>query len=112
LVLADNIFVNNTTKCEHDPRRGRRSFITGDYERYAELYFTTYEPGGRYGNLVLKGNVFVSGPRAEHAITFAAGGDTIIVADNVFSGEARTIFAAEGCSQVTIRNNTGLMEQP
>ena len=25
-VLADNIFVNNTTKCERDPRRGRRSF--------------------------------------------------------------------------------------
>jgi polygalacturonase len=34
-ILADNIFENNTTKCEPDPRRGRRSFVTGDYERYA-----------------------------------------------------------------------------
>ena len=25
-VLADNVFVNNTTKCERDPKRGRRSF--------------------------------------------------------------------------------------
>jgi len=90
-VLADNIFVNNTTKCEPDPRRGRRSFLTGDYERYAELYFTTHEPGGRYGNVTVRGNLFTSGLNAEHAITFAPGGDTILVTDNIFSGPVRDI---------------------
>ena len=105
LVLADNVFVNNTTKCERDPSRGRRSFVTGDYERYAELYFTTHEPGGRYGNVIIRGNVFVSGPHAEHAITFAPGGDTILVADNVFSGPVRDIAPAVGCERVTIRGN-------
>ena len=111
-VLADNIFVNNTTKCEPDPRRGRRSFVTGDYERYAELYFTTHEPGGRYGNVIVRGNVFTSGPSAEHALTFAPGGDTILVTDNIFSGPVRTFPAPQGCENVTVRNNAGLLPQP
>ncbi len=107
-ILADNVFVNNTTKCERDPRRGRRSFLTGDYERYAELYFTTHEPGGRYGNVTVRGNIFTSGPNAEHAITFAPGGDTILVTDNIFSGPVRDIAPAVGCGNVTLRNNVGL----
>jgi polygalacturonase len=107
-VLADNIFVNNTTKCEHDPRRGRRSFLTGDYESYAELYFTTHEPGGRYGNVVVRDNIFTSGPNAEHAVTFAPGGDTILVTDNIFSGPVRDIAPAPGCENVKIRDNLGL----
>jgi hypothetical protein len=107
-VLADNVFVNNTTKCERDPRRGRRSFLTADYERYAELYFTTYEPGGRYGNVTIRGNIFTSGAQAEHAITFAPGGDTILVTDNIFTGPVRDIPAATGSENVTIRGNVGL----
>ena len=105
-VLADNIFVNNTTKCERDPRRGRRSFLTGDYECYAELYFTTHEPGGRYGNVTVRGNIFTSGPNAKHAITFAAGGDTILVTENIFGGLVRDIAPADGCKNVTIRGNS------
>lgn len=111
-VLADNIFVNNTTKCEPDPRRGRRTFVTGGYERYAELYFTTHEPGGRYGNVTVRGNVFTSAPQAIHAITFAPGGDTLAVTDNIFSGPVRDIAPATGCDNVTIRNNLGLPNQP
>ncbi len=107
-VLADNIFVNNTTKGERDPRRGRRTFVTGDYERYAELYFTTHESGGRYGNVMVRGNIFASGSNAEHAIAFAPGGDTILVTDNLFSGPVRDIVTAPGCEQVTFRDNLGL----
>jgi parallel beta-helix repeat protein len=102
-VLANNIFVNNTTKCERDPRRGRRSFVTGDYERYSELYFTTYEPGGRYGSIAVRGNIFTSGSNSEHAITFAPGGDSILITDNVFNGPVRDIAPVEGCTNVTIR---------
>ena len=111
-VLADNIFVNNTTKCERDPKRGRRSFVTGDYERYAELYFTTHEPGGRYGNVTVRGNIFTSGPHAGHAITFAPGGDTILVTDNIFNGPMRDIAPAVGCKDVTILDNPGLEAPP
>ena len=105
LVLADNVFVNNTTKCEPNPHRGRRSFETGDYERYAEVYFTTHEPGGRYGNVTIRGNVFTSGPHASHAITFAPGGDTILVADNIFRGPARDVAPADGCTNIEFRGN-------
>lgn len=104
-VLADNIFVNNTTKCEHDPQRGRRSFLTGEYEHYAELYFTTYEPGGRYGNVTIRGNVFTSGSHASSAITFAPGGETLLVTDNIFHGPVRTIAPTIGCKNVMIRGN-------
>ncbi len=107
-VLANNIFVNNTTKCERDPRRGRRSFVTGDYEQYAELYFTTYEPGGRYGNVTIRGNIFISGPHATHAITFAPGGDCLLVADNIFQGPIRTIGPITDCRDVTTRGNAGV----
>jgi len=106
-VLADNVFVNNTTKCERDPRRGRRSFLTGDYEEYAELYFTTYEPQGRYSNVTVRGNTFISGDHASHAITFAPGGDTLLVSDNIFRGKVRTIAPAADCTNVTIRGNVG-----
>jgi hypothetical protein len=104
-VLADNIFVNNTTKCERDPRRGRRSFVTGEYERCAELYFTIHEAGGRYGNVIVRGNIFASGPNAEHAIQFAPGGDNILVADNIFSGPVRDIASLDGCENVVLRGN-------
>ena len=106
-VLADNVFVNNTTKCERDPLRGRRSFLTGDYEEYAELYFTTYEPQGRYSNVTVRGNIFISGDHASHAIKFAPGGDTLLVSDNIFQGKVRTIAPTTGCTNVTIRRNVG-----
>ena len=105
LVIADNVFINNTTKCEPDPRRGRRSFATGGYERYAEMYFTTHEPGGRYGNVIIRGNVFTSGSHATHAITFAPGGDAILVCDNIFAGLVRDVPAPAGSTNVTIRDN-------
>lgn len=110
LILADNIFVNNTTKCEPDPRRGRRSFVTGDYEKYAELYFTTHEPGGRYGDVTIRGNVFVSGDHASNAISFAPGGDTLVVEQNIFRGNVRSIATIKGCENITVQDNVGLSD--
>lgn len=105
LVLADNIFVNNTTKCEPDARRGRRSFYTGEYEKWSEVYFTVYEPNGRYGNVIVRNNLFTSGSHAEHAMTFAAGGDTILVADNILAGAVRDVVVSPDCKNVTVRGN-------
>jgi hypothetical protein len=104
-VLADNIFENNTTKCEANPQRGRRTFVTGDYERYAELYFTTHELNGKYGNVTIQGNIFTSGPKATEAITFASGGDNIIVKDNIFRGTVTTIAEPVDCINVIIEDN-------
>ncbi|MDP4658682.1 MAG: hypothetical protein NWS49_04965, partial [Opitutales bacterium] len=75
---------------------------------YAEMYFTTYEVGGTYGNVILKGNRFISGPNAKHAMTFMPGGSQIVIQGNRFEGPARDIPAAKGCSDVDISGNTGL----
>ncbi len=107
-ILSNNIFVNNTTKCEHDPKFGRRTFLTGDYEQYAELYFTTYEPNGTYGNVIVEGNLFLSGPNALHVITFAPGGDGVQVINNTFEGPVKTLPEPQGCTRVSIRDNQGL----
>lgn len=111
-VLADNIFVNNTTKCERDARCGRRTFITGDYEKYSEVYFTTHENGGRYGNVTIRGNIFTSGPHAEHAISFADGGDTILVTDNIFDGSVSDIVAGKECRDLIIEDNLERPKRP
>lgn len=108
LTMTDNVFERNTTKCEADPRRGRRSFVTGGYEEYAEMYFTTYEVGGTYGDVTLRNNRFISGPNAKHAMTFMPGGSQIIIQGNRFEGPVRDIPAAKGCSDVDISGNTGL----
>jgi hypothetical protein len=107
-ILADNVFVNNTTKCEADPKRGRRTYLTGEYEQYPELYFTTYEPEGRYGNVIIRGNIFVTGPEAAHAITFADGGDSVVIEGNIFSGPVRSLVLPPGAKEVLIRGNLGL----
>lgn len=108
-VLSNNIFVNNTTKCQPDPNFGRRTFITGNYEQYPELYFTTHEPNGTYGNVIVEGNLFISGPNAAHAITFAPGGEKLKVVNNTFDGPVRTIPEPLGCTNVSLQDNQGLL---
>ena len=58
--------------------------------------------------MLVRGNIFVSGPDAEHAVSFASGGDTITVSDNTFSGPVRDIQTADGCEKVVLRANAGL----
>ena len=108
LTMEDNVFEHNTTKCESDPKRGRRSFLTGGYEEYAEMYFTVYEPGGAFGSVVIRNNRFISGPNAKHAMTFMPGGTNIVIQGNRFEGPARDIPPVKGCSGVDISGNTGL----
>ncbi len=108
LLIEDNVFERNTTKCEADPQRGRRSFLTGAYERYPEMYFTTYEVGGAYGDVILRNNRFRSGPAASHAITFMPGGSRIAIQGNHFEGPVRDIPPMNGCVDVKISGNTGL----
>lgn len=71
--------MNHTTKSQWDPKRGRRCFLTCDYESYAELYFSPIEPEDTYGNVTVRENTFISGPNASHAITLAKGGRSLRV---------------------------------
>lgn len=103
-VLANNVFVNNTTKCEPQPGRGRKSFETGDYEDYPELYFTTHEPNGRYGNVIVRDNVFVSGEHSAFAIECQPGGQNITIRGNTFSGAVQSI-EHHGCKDLILEDN-------
>jgi Periplasmic copper-binding protein (NosD) len=107
-ILTGNIFVNNTTKCDPDPKRGRRSFLTGQWESYPELYFTTYRPDGHYGPVIVRGNIFVLGESAApDAVTFAPNGHDLQMTGNVFQGRPATIRVTPGSERVDIRENSG-----
>ncbi|HEY3897671.1 MAG TPA: right-handed parallel beta-helix repeat-containing protein [Chthoniobacter sp.] len=107
-VMTGNVFVNNTTKNEHNPHRGRRSYITGDYEQKPELYFTLYERDGSYGPVIVKDNIFVLGPECgSPAVTFAPNGKQLIFKDNVFRNGDALIQVDPSCADVDIRDNAG-----
>lgn len=108
LVIANNIFINNTTKSERDPLRGRKLLETGDYGRWPEMYFTTYEPNAEYGPVILANNLFTTGPECSDAIDFKPGGKNLVVTGNVFSGHRRTLVVEPGCDAPTLRDNIGL----
>ena len=107
LILKGNIFTNNTTKCHPDPWLGRRTYRTGDWESYPEIYFSVYEPGAQYGPVLLSGNVFNIGPEAMAAVQFECGAQDVIVEGNVFRGGSGNIIIDEPNPGVTIRANTG-----
>jgi hypothetical protein len=111
-VMTGNVFINNTTKNERDPHRGRRTFTTGDYEQKPELYFTLYERDGSYGPVIVKDNIFVLGPECgSPAVTFAPGGRQLIFKDNVFRGGGVTIQVDPSCADIDIRDNPGALLQ-
>lgn len=107
-VLAGNVFVDNTTKCTPDPRRGRRTYRTGGFETYAELYFTLHRPDGAYDSVIVRDNVFDTGPDCGAGISFAQAGSRITVTGNIFKGPGATVVVDPSCRDVTVAGNTGL----
>lgn len=106
-ILQGNIFINNTTKGEHDPDRGRRSHQAGDYLKYPELYFTQYEDDGQYGNVLVKDNIFITGEGASAVMTFSRGGSDISVDGNHISGAAKAIVLESGLRNARMGINPG-----
>ncbi|MFZ2641195.1 MAG: right-handed parallel beta-helix repeat-containing protein [Verrucomicrobiia bacterium] len=107
-ILQGNVFVNNTTKGESDPRRSRRSYETGEYRRWPELYFTLHEEKGSYGPVIVRNNVFALGEGcADEAVTFAPNGHDLRMSGNVFQNRAAVIRVDPSCSGVAIQDNAG-----
>jgi hypothetical protein len=106
LVMQGNIFINNTTKCEADPWRGRRTFVTGDWERYPEMYFTLHQKDGQYGPVILRDNIFETGPEAKAAIHFERNGHDVLVEGNLFRGAQRAVTVEAG-TEVIFGANPG-----
>lgn len=107
-ILANNVFVNNTTKGENALRRGRRSYETGEPRQFPELYFTLHEEDGVYGPIIVRDNVFQLGDSApDEAVTFAPNGRDLQMSGNTFPGRAITIAVDPTCEAVDIHDNPG-----
>lgn len=107
-ILANNIFVNNTTKNEDDPRRGRIAYQTGKPVCFPELYFTLHEEDGSYGPVIVRDNIFQLGDSApEEAVTFAPNGRDLQMSGNSFPGRNITIAVDPSCESVAIHDNPG-----
>jgi hypothetical protein len=108
LIIQGNIFVNNTTKCEPDAWRGRKTFKTGTWESYPEMYFTLHEPHGRYGPVILKDNLFVLGEScSSEVVTFAPNGFSVQMSGNVFQGKNGEIVIDPACVDFVVKDNAG-----
>ncbi len=107
-IMTGNIFVNNTTKNERDPRRGRRCFLTGDYEQKPELYFTLHERDATYGPVIVRDNLYVLGSAtASPAVTFAPGGHHLVFSGNTFQGAPAVIRVDPSCREIALEGNQG-----
>lgn len=107
-LLANNVFVNNTTKGENDLRRGRRSYEAGEPRRFPELYFTLHEEDGDYGPVIVRDNVFQLGDSApDEAVTFAPNGRDLQMSGNTFTGRSITIAVDPSCETIAIHDNPG-----
>lgn len=109
LIITNNIFINNTTKGEKDPWRGRRDYKTGQWQEFAEIYFTTWEEDGSYGPVILKDNIFITGPEAAAAVQFEKNGNEIFVEGNIFKVGTGKIFLDESDTTIFIKNNHGAL---
>ena len=107
LIMQGNIFINNTTKCDPGPWIGRKTFKTGTWESYSEIYFTTYQKGGKYGPVILKDNIFETGPGAAAAIQFEKNGEDVLVEGNFLKGNTGVINLDADDKTITIGRNFG-----
>lgn len=107
ILLENNVFQNNTCKALPDPQIGRLSPTQGTFERFAEIYFTTRQPGASYGNITLRSNVIRTGQGCTAALAFNGSGRNISVSDNLFDGSCSDIYISESCEQPVFEKNTG-----
>ena len=113
-IMTGNVFINNTTKNDPDPRRGRIAFQTAKPGQFPELYFTLYEPGATYGPIIVKDNLFQLGAHCpEEAVTFAPNGHDLVFTGNTFQrtgervGKPVLLSVDPTCTRSAIDDNLG-----
>jgi hypothetical protein len=107
LILQGNIFTDNTTKGRPGPWTGRRTYRTGDWESYPEIYFSVWEKDAAYGPVLMRDNIFTTGPEAKAAVQFERGARDVIVEGNLFRGTSGAILVDEPNPGVSVGNNPG-----
>jgi hypothetical protein len=107
LIIQGNIFINNTNKGTKDHNKGRRSFKTGGWQAYPEIYFTTYQEGASYGPVVVSNNVFYTSPDAAAVLNFEKNGVDLRIEGNTFTGSTNVILLDENNSSIHIDKSQG-----
>jgi hypothetical protein len=109
ILLLGNVFENNTIKDTPNWQRGRRSFITGGWETWPEVYFTQYSPGDSYGPVAVMNNAFTVGENCSpDAVTFDPDGRGVTMIGNRFTGRSAGYSVGKNCYPVDIEQNPGL----
>ena len=109
IIIANNIFCENTLKCTPETGKGRHTYHEkGGFEKYPEIYFTTYVPRAEYGPVILRDNIFTLSPHASLAVAFRNGGRGIIFENNVFRGAKRDVYVGPHCDMPRMSGNVGL----
>ena len=107
-IMTGNIFINNTTKNDPDPKVGRIAYQTGQPGRFPELYFTLHEPGAAYGPVIVRDNLFVLGDACpEEAVTFAPNGHDITFTGNTFQNREAVLVVDPTCLRTSTQSNPG-----
>ena len=107
LIIQGNVFINNTNKGTKEHNQGRRSFITGGWQAYPEIYFTTYQEGASYGPVVVSNNIFYTGPDAVAVLNFEKNGFDVRVEGNTFKGSSNVILIDEKSKSIYIDKSQG-----
>ena len=109
IIIANNIFCENTLKCTPETGTGRHTYHEkGGFEKYPEIYFTTYQPRAEYGPVIIRDNIFTLSPHASLAVAFRNGGRGIIFENNVFRGARRDVYVGPYCDMPRMAGNVGL----
>ena len=109
IIIANNIFCENTLKCTLETGTGRHTYHEkGGFEKYPEIYFTTYQPRAEYGPVIIRDNIFTLSPHASLAVAFRNGGRGIIFENNVFRGAKRDVYVGPYCDMPRMAGNVGL----
>ncbi len=108
IIIADNIFCENTNKCTPSPKIGRLTPNSGKYEYYPEIYFTTWQKDAPYGAVIMRSNIIKTTPYCSAAIAFHNGGHDIILESNVIQGEKRDVFVGRNCQMPHMSGNLGI----
>jgi hypothetical protein len=107
LILQGNIFTDNTTKGRPGPWTGRRTYRTGGWESYPEMYFSVWERNASYGPVLIRDNIFTTGPEAKAALQFECGASDVIIDGNLFRGATGAILVDQPNPGVSVGVNPG-----
>lgn len=102
ITLRRNVFEHNTGKSTPNPKVGRLSPTEGEYEKYAEIYFTTRTQGAVFRDILMEENTVLTGEGCTAAVVCLSHGKGITLRNNRILGEAPYLYFSPECEDLTL----------